>query len=104
MTKTGTRLRTIALAIVLSLLGVGPATAQSLEEQTRRPPGTNSLDNDSMDRRGRTADQDGSNSLDNDSMNLRGRTADQDGTNSLDNGSLQGGDRADPGGDQADPE
>ena len=72
MTKPGTRFRTIAFAIVLSLLGVGPAAAQSLEEQTRRPPGTNSLDNDSMD--------------------LRGRTADQDGTNCLDDGSLQGGD------------
>ena len=35
-------------------------------------PGTNSLDNDSMDLRGRTADQGGTNSLDNDSMDLRG--------------------------------
>jgi hypothetical protein len=94
----------IAFAIVLSLPGAGPAAAQSLEEQTRRPPGTNSLDNDSMDLRGRTADQGGTNSLDNDSMDLRGRTADQDGTNSLDDGSLQGGDQADPGDDQADPD
>ena len=91
----GRSLRTIALVVALSMLGVGLAPAQSLEEQTRRPPGTSSLTDDSDRMRGNdTAPS--TDSLDDDSRNLRGETADQGGTNSLDDGSLQGGDNADP--------
>ena len=87
------RLASVALAAVLAntLVG-GQAAAQSLEEQTRRPPGTSSLHDDSERLRGKTADQAGTNSLDDDSRQLRGRTADQDGTNSLDDGALDGSD------------
>lgn len=89
------RLGRIVLMFTLWLFVATPAAPQSLEEETRRPPGTNSLDDDSDRLRG----ADGTpptDSLDDDSRDLRGRTPDQDGTNSLDDGSLQGGDRADP--------
>ena len=73
---------------------VGVTAAQSLEEETRRPPGTSSLHDDSERMRG-DAGEPATNSLDNDSMELRGHTPDQDGTNSLDDGSLDGGDNDD---------
>ncbi len=88
--------RPITVAIVLSMLGVSPAASQSLEEQTRRPPGTDSLTDDSDRMRGGDDQATPPDSVDDDSMDLRGRTADQDGTNSLDDGSLQGGNQADP--------
>ena len=68
-------IRVAVAAVALATVIAGNARAQSLEEQMRRPPGTNSLDDDSQ--------------------HLRGRTADQDGTNSLDNGSMDGGDASD---------
>jgi len=95
--KTRSRYGRVAIAAgTLLVLLAGTAGAQSLEEETRRPPGTNSLDDDSERLKGSDADASGTDSLDDDSMELRGRTADQDGTNSLDDGSLQGGDRPDP--------
>jgi hypothetical protein len=42
-------LRITIAAVVLMVAVGGTAGAQSLEEQTRRPPGTNSLDDGSMD-------------------------------------------------------
>jgi hypothetical protein len=83
-------------ALALLVLLTGQVGAQFLEEEMRRPPGTNSLDNDSMDLRGRTRDQEPTNSLDDDSMDLRGRTHDQEPADSFDNGSPDGGDRPDP--------
>ncbi len=80
-----------AAVCFVTLVGV-PAGAQSLEEQTRRPPGTNSLDDDSQHLRDAVQPEPHSDSQDDDSMRLRGRTADQDGTNSLDDGVLDGGD------------
>ena len=82
--------RRAAAAVALTMVIAGTAAAQSLEEQTRRQPGTNSLGDDSQRLQG-DADR-GTDSLDDDSQRLRGRTADQDGTNSLDNGSMNGGD------------
>ena len=79
----------VALAMVIA----GTANAQSLEEQMRRPPGTNSLDDDSQRLQGDAGR--GTDSLDDDSQRRRGRTADQDGTNSLDDGSMNGDDAND---------
>ena len=86
-----------AAAAALALGGL-PATsrAQSLEEQTRRPPGTSSLNDDSERLRGPGSDAAHTDSLDDDSQDERGRTDDQDGTNSLDDGSMQGGNAPDP--------
>lgn len=95
-TNTGFRLRPILLVLVFSMFGVGSVAAQSLEEETRSAPGTNSLTDDSDRLRGNDGGSAPTDSLDNDSMDLRGRSPDQDGTNSLDDGSLQGGDSADP--------
>jgi hypothetical protein len=86
---------------VIVVATIGNGHAQSLEEQTRRPPGTSSLDDDSQHLRDGDAgdavtDDAVPNTLDNDSMDLRGRTADQAGTNSLDDGSLEGGNRPHP--------
>ena len=80
--------------VALLVLCAGTVGAQSLEEETRRPPGTNSLSNDSERLKGSAPASD-SDTQDNDSMDLRGRPADQDGTNSLDDGSLDGGDAPD---------
>ena len=93
------RISLVALVIVVAVVGDG--RAQSLEEQTRRPPGTSSLDDDSQrlrdgDSEDVGTDDGATDSLDDDSMDLRGRTADQAGTNSLDDGSLQGGRRPHP--------
>ena len=89
-------LRVAIVAVALLVLVADKAGGQSLEEQTRRPPGTSTLDDDSERLKGRDPGEVATDSLDNDSMELRGRTADQDGTDSLDDGSLQGGDRPDP--------
>jgi hypothetical protein len=65
--------------------------AQSLEEQTRRPPGTSSLDDDSERLRHGDClgDADtGTDSLDDDSMDLSRSPADANHTSSLDDGSL----------------
>ena len=100
MTTTSTRLSPFCVAIGALAVAIavgGAAHAQSLEERTRREPGTNSLDNDSQRLQG-DADR-GTDSVDDDSQRLRGRTADQDGTNSLDNGSMDGNDA---GGDDSD--
>jgi hypothetical protein len=84
------RIVVAALASVVVVAGTG--RAQSLEEQTRRPRGTNTLDDDSQ-----RMNDDGNitppptDSLDNDSMRNRGRSPDEDGTNSLDDGSMDGG-------------
>lgn len=87
----------LGLAAVLILpLAAG---AQSLEEQTRRPPGSSSLSDDSDRMRDAGPAAPTSDSLDDDSQDMRGRTADQSPTNSLDDGSLDGGDQADPGDD-----
>jgi len=83
----------IAIVVALLMFSAGTSGAQSLEEQMRRPPGTNSLHDDSERLQGDGTDNAGTDSLDNDSMQLRGRTADQDGTNSLDNGSMDDDDR-----------
>ena len=88
-------MRAAITAVALLLLLAGPVGAQSLEEETRRPPGTSSLQDDSDRLRGSGPDQPVTDSLDDDSMELRGRTPDQDPTNSLDDGSLDGGDRPD---------
>jgi len=85
--------RVAITAVALLLMLAGPVGAQSLEEETRRPPGTSSLQDDSDRLRG--AGQPVTDSPDDDSMELRGRTPDQDPTNSLDDGSLDGGDRPD---------
>jgi CubicO group peptidase (beta-lactamase class C family) len=87
------RLRIALAALAIVEASGGATSAQSLEEQTRRPRGTDSLHDDSERLRGDAPA--GTDSLDDDSMQLRGRTADQDGTNSLDDGSLDGGDRPD---------
>jgi hypothetical protein len=84
------RIMVAALASVVVVAGTG--RAQSLEEQTRRPLGTNTLDDDSQ----RMNDDVNitpppTDSLDNDSMRNRGRSPDEDGTNSLDDGSMDGG-------------
>lgn len=89
-------MRVAITAVALLLLLTGQVGAQSLEEETRRPPGTSSLQDDSDRLRDSGPDQPVTDSLDDDSMELRGRTPDQDPTNSLDDGSLDGGDRADP--------
>jgi hypothetical protein len=92
-----TRARLFGVAMIVAVLtaAAGPVAAQSLEEQTRRPPGTNSLQDDSDRLRQQNDDAAPTDSLDDDSQELRGRTPDQDGTNSLDDGSMQGGDGAD---------
>ena len=77
------------LAMILLLLVSSPVSAQSLEEQTRRPPGRDRLHDDSERMKGYAAP--GTSTLHNDSMRLRGRTADEAGTNSLDNGSMDAG-------------
>jgi hypothetical protein len=84
--------------VVLLVLLTGQIGAQSLEEETRRPRGTNSLTDDSDQLRDAGPDQPTTDSQDDDSMDLRGNTADQAPTNSLDNGSLDGGDQPDPDG------
>ena len=86
-------LRIAVAAMVLVFCVAGGATAQSLEEQTRRMPGTNSLHDDSDRLRGNA--EPGTDSLDDDSQRLRGRTADQDGTDTLDDGSMDDGASAD---------
>jgi hypothetical protein len=83
------RFRIAVTAVALTTIVAGSTRAQSLEEQTRRPPGWSSLDDDSQRLKG-DADQ-GTNSLDDDSQRLHDRTADQDGTNSVDTGALDGG-------------
>jgi hypothetical protein len=85
---TALHIMAAGLAVILAVTGTG--RAESLEEQTRRPLGTNSLNDDSEHLNGNVAPPP-TDSLDNDSMNLRGRTADQDGTNSLDDGSMDSG-------------
>ena len=89
--RTPVRIALAALALVLVVPRA--AGAQSLEEQTRRPEGTNSLHDDSERLKG-NVEPPPTDSLDDDSMNRRGRTADQDGTNSLDDGSMD--DDSDP--------
>lgn len=83
----------LAIAVVTILVaGNRSGRSQSLEEQTRRPPGTSSLDDDSEHLRHGDATRDtGTDSLDDDSMDLRGGPADANHTNSLDDGSLEGG-------------
>lgn len=88
-----------AFVLVAALARPATVPAQSLEEQTRRPPGTSSLDDDSERMRDAGPAQPTTDSLDDDSETLRGRTADQNPTNSLDDGSLDGGNDADPGDD-----
>ena len=95
--KRLTPLRIVIAALALVVVVAGTGSAQSLEERTRRPPGTNTLNDDSeLERRNGNIEPPPTDTLDNDSMNLRGRTADQDGTNSLDDGSMQGGNGPDP--------
>ena len=90
-------MRVAISAVALLVLLTGQVGAQSLEEETRRPPGTSSLDDDSDRLRGAGPAEPGTDSLDDDSMELRGRTRDQEEpTDSLDSGSLRGGDRPDP--------
>jgi hypothetical protein len=88
----GSTIATVALLVLVA----GTVGAESLEEETRRPPGASSLSDDSERLRGNPPDDADSDTQDNDSMELRGRTADQDGTNSLDDGSLDGGNAPDP--------
>jgi hypothetical protein len=88
-----------AVALVGCLTAPGVALGQSLEEQTRRPPGTSSLDDDSDRMRDAGPSTPTTNSLDDDSRDLRGRTADQNPTDSLDDGSLDGGDGDDSDGE-----
>ena len=88
------------LGLATGLVRPVAAGAQSLEEQTRRPPGSSSLGDDSDRMRDAGPAAPTTDSLDDDSQDLRGRTADQQNpTNSLDDGSLDGGDQADPGDD-----
>lgn len=91
-------MRVTIAAVALVVLLSGQVGAQSLEEETRPPPGTSSLTDDSDSLRGSGRDEPATDSLDDDSMDLRGRTADQAPTNNLDDGSLDGGDRPDPDG------
>ena len=79
-----------AIIAAAVLLTAGTVHAESLEDETRQPPGSSSLHDDSDTMRGHV-EHPTTNTLDNDSMERRGRTADQDGTNSLDNGSMDNG-------------
>ena len=82
----------LALVGVILLLAGGLARADSLEEETRRQPGSSSLHDDSDAMRG-TAPQERTNSLDNGSIELRSRAP--AGTDSLDDGAMDGGDDED---------
>jgi hypothetical protein len=81
-------LRIAVMAVAFTTVVAGSTRAQSLEEQTRRPRGESSLDDDSERLKG-PANQ-GTNSLDDDSQRLHDRTDAEHDTNSLDNGALDG--------------
>lgn len=88
--------RALVCVGVLGWLGATTvARAQSLEEQTRRPPGSSSLADDSERMRDAGEARPTTDSQDDDSRDLRGRTADQDPTNSLDDGALDDGNDGD---------
>lgn len=87
------------VGIALVLASAGSLRAESLEEETRRPPGESSLTDDSDRLRDAGPALPTTDDQDDDSQDLRGRTADQNPTNSLDDGSLDGGNQADPGDD-----
>lgn len=87
-----------SLGLALLLAPAGSVRAESLEEETRRPPGGSSLTDDSERLRDAGPAQPTTDGQDDDSQDERGRTADQNPTNGLDDGSLEGGDQADPGG------
>jgi hypothetical protein len=89
-------LRIVVAALALVVVVAGTGRAQSLEEQTRRPRGSNTLHDDSQRNSANgNITPPPTDSLDNDSMRNRGRSPDEDGTNSLDDGSMDGGDGPD---------
>ena len=71
----------------LLMLVAGTSGADSLEDEMRRSPGTNSLDDDSQRLKADGVDNPGTDSLRDDSEKLRNRTDDED-TDGLDNGSM----------------
>lgn len=85
--------RMLALLAAVLLLVPAVAPAQSLEEETRAPRGTNSLDDDSDALQGQPMNGP-SDSVDDDSDTLQGQQ-DQP-TDSLDDGSMGGGNQPNP--------
>jgi hypothetical protein len=79
----------VALLVVAALAFAVTARADSLEDETLAPPGTNSLDDDSERLQGPSRDFE-TDSLDDDSDALRGDD-DDGGTDSLDDGDPTGG-------------